>query len=187
MPKTKHQTKKHDTKKRHTKKQKHVRFAKLRKQRITRKLRSRRRRNGPRVRDCSWMTKRGGGGDSRPAEMPAAAYGPIREVIPVVGKPAMYSPETASGSYYGYNTNPSLPDPVASNDYFKRGMIGGSILPRDLVDLGRNTMRSIQKFYGTLSTQPVSASPDVMDQPIGENRETIMPESSVDLEKILTN
>ncbi len=192
MPKTKHQTKKHDTKKHHTKKhytkkQKHVRFAKLRKQRITRKLRSRRnRRNGPRVRDCSSMTKRGGG-DSRPAEMPAAAYGPIREVIPVVGKPAMYSPETASGSYYGYNTNPSLPDPVASNDYFKRGMIGGSILPRDLVDLGRNTMHSIQKFYGTLSTQPVSASPDVMDQPIGENRDTVMPESSVDLEKILTN
>ncbi len=192
MPKTKHQTKKHDTKKHDTKKEKHVRFAKLRKQRITRKLRSRRnRRYGPRVRDCSWMnlpmTPRKGGGDSRPAEMPAAAYGPIREVIPVVGKPAMYSPETGSGSYYGYNTNPSLPDPVASNDYFKRGMIGGSILPRDLVDLGRNTMHSIQKFYGTLSTQPIPASPDVMDQPIGEKHDAVMSESSVDLEKILTN
>ena len=185
MPKTKHQTKKHDTKKHHTKKQKRVRFAKLRKQRITRKLRSRRnRRNGPSVLMNLPMTKRGG---SRPAEMPAAAYGPIRDVIPVVGKPAMYSPETGSGSYYGYNTNPSLPDPVASNDYFKRGMIGGSILPRDLVDLGRNTMHSIQKFYGTLSTQPIPASPGVMDQPIGEKHDAVMSESSVDLEKILTN
>ena len=180
MPKTK-SSKKHHTKKR-------VRFAKLRKQRLTRKLRSRRHRYGPRVRECSWknlpMTRRGGG--SRPAEMPAA-YGPIREIIPVVGNKAMYSPETGSGSYYGYNTDPSLPDPVASNDYFKRGMIGGSILPRDLVDLGRNTMHSIQKFYGTLSTQPVPASPNVMDQPIGEKHEVIMPETSVDLEKILTN
>ncbi len=189
MPKTKDQTKKHHTKKHDTKKQKRVRFAKLRKQRITRKLRSRRRRYGPRVRDCSWMnlpmTKRGGSRSS-PAEMPAA-YGPIRDVIPVVGKPAMYSPETGSGSYYGYNTNPSLPDPVASNDYFKRGMIGGSILPRDLVDLGRNTMHSIQKFYGTLTTQSIPASPDVMDQPIGEKHDAGMAETSVDLEKILTN
>lgn len=157
-------------------KKKRVRFAKLRKQRITRKLRSRRR---PRVRDCSWMnlpmTRRVGGGALRPAEMPEA-YGPIREVIPVVGKSAMYSPETGSGSYYGYNTNPSLPDPVASNDNFRKGMIGGSILPRDLVDLGRNTMHSIQKFYGTLTTQHVPASPSVMDQPIGD---------AINLEKIL--
>jgi len=164
---------------------KKVRSAKLRKQRITRKLRSRRRR----VRDCSWMnlpmTPRRGGGDSRPAEMPAAAYGPIRDIIPVVGKPAMYSPETGSGSYYGYNTNPSLPDPVPSNDYFKKGMIGGSILPRDLVDLGRNAMHSMKGFYNTLTTQPVSESPNVMDQPIGEKHDVIMPESSIDLEKIL--
>lgn len=178
MPKTKDQTKKHHTKKHHTKKQKRVRFAKLRKQRITRKLRSRRRRYG--LMNLP-MTKRGGGRSS------PAAYGPIREIIPVVGKPAMYSPETGSGSYYGYNTDPSLPDPVASNDYFKRGMIGGSILPRDLVDLGRNTMHSIQKFYGTLSTQSIPASPDVMDQPIGEKHDVGMAETSVDLEKILTN
>uniref|UniRef100_A0A6C0BUA1 Uncharacterized protein n=1 Tax=viral metagenome TaxID=1070528 RepID=A0A6C0BUA1_9ZZZZ len=175
MPKTKANRKKTNKK---------VRFAKLR---ITRKLRSRRRRNQPKVRDCSWMnlpmTKRGGG-DIRPAEMPAA-YGPIREVIPVVGKPAMYLPETGAGSYYGYNTNPSLPDPVASNDYFRKGMIGGSILPRDLVDLGRNTMNSIQRFYGTLTSQPVSESPNVMDQPIGEKTNVIMPQSSLDLENIL--
>jgi hypothetical protein len=129
--------------------------------------------------------KHRGGGAIKPAEL-SDAYGPVREVIPVVGKQAMYTPETGSGSYYGYNTNPSLPDPVASNDYFKRGMIGGSLLPRDLVDLGRNTMHSIQKFYGTLTTQPVPASPSVMEQPIGEKHEVIMPESSVDLEKILS-
>lgn len=176
MPKTK------------TQKSKKVRGAKLRKQRITRKLRSKRRRNGPLRRDCSWMNlpmtrrfpRQNGGG---PAEMPSA-YGEIREVIPVVGNKAMYSPETGSGSYYGYNTNPSLPDPVASNDYFRKGMIGGSLLPRDLVDLGRNTMHSIQKFYGTLTTQPVPASPSVMEQPIGEKTKVISPETSMDLEKI---
>jgi hypothetical protein len=109
------------------------------------------------------------------------AYGPIREVIPVVGAKGMYTPDTASGSYYGYNTNPSLPDPVPSNDRYQRG---GSLLPRDLVDLGRNTIHSIQKFYGGLTTQPVPASPSVMEQPIGEKSEVIMPETSVDLEKI---
>jgi hypothetical protein len=117
----------------------------------------------------------------RPAEM-AEAYAPIREVIPVVGAKGMYTPDTASGSYYGYNTNPSLPDPVASNDHFQRG---GSLLPRDLVDLGRNTMHSIQKFYDGLTTQPVPASPNVMEQPIGEKNEVVMLETSVDLEKIL--
>jgi len=156
MPKTKSKTK--------------SRLAKLRKRRITRKLRSRRRRmNLP-------MKHRGG----RPAEM-SDAYAPIREVIPVVGAKGMYTPDTASGSYYGYNTNPSLPDPVPSNDRYQRG---GSLLPRDLVDLGRNTIHSIQKFYGGLTTQPVPASPSVMEQPIGEKSEVIMPETSVDLEKI---
>jgi hypothetical protein len=163
MPKTKSKTK--------------SRLAKLRKRRITRKLRSRRRR----LRDCSWMNlpmKHRGG--SRPAEM-SEAYAPIREVIPVVGAKGMYTPDTASGSYYGYNTNPSLPDPVPSNDRYQRG---GSLLPRDLVDLGRNTMHSIQKFYGGLTTQPVPASPSVIEQPIGEKSAVIMPETSVDLEKI---
>jgi hypothetical protein len=130
------------------------------------------------------MTPRRGGGDSRPAEMPAAAYGPIREVIPVVGAKGMYTTDTASGVYYGYNTD-FLPHPVPSNDYFKKGMIGGSMLPRDLVGLGRNAMHSIKGFYNTLTTQPVSASPNVMDQPIGEKHDVIMPESSIDLEKIL--
>jgi hypothetical protein len=160
---------------------KRVRFAKLRKQRITRKLRSRRRR----VRDCSWMnlpmTPIRGGGALKPADMPSA-YGEIREVIPVVGKPAMYSPETGSGSYDGYNMNPSLPDPDDSNNLYQRG---GNMLPRDLVDLGRNVIHSIGGFYNTLTTQPVSASPNVMDQPIGEKNTVIMPESSIDLEKIL--
>ena len=162
-------------------KTKRVKFAKLRKQRITRKLRSKRRRHyGPLRRDCSWMelpqTRRfkRGGGALKPAEM-TDGYGEIRNVIPVVGNKAMYSPETGSGSYYGYNTNPSLPDPLASNDYFKKGMIGGSLLPRDLVDLGRNTMHSIQKFYGTLMTQPIPASPSVMEQPIGEKTDVIIP------------
>jgi hypothetical protein len=172
-----------------TKKTRTNKRARVAKKRITRKLRSRRRHYGPRVRDCSWMnlpmTRRRGGG-SRPAEMPSA-YGPIRDVIPVVGKQAMYTPETGTGSYYGYNTNPSLPDPVASNDYFKKGMIGGSIMPRDLVDLGRNAMHSIQKFYGTLTTQPVPASPNVMEQPIGEKTKVIMPESTTNLEEILSN
>jgi hypothetical protein len=133
------------------------------------------------------MTPRRGGGVSRPAEMPADAYGPIREIIPVVGKPAMYSPETGRGSYYGYNTNPSLPDPVPSNDYFEKGMIGGSMLPRDLVDLGRNAMHSIQTLYSGLTTQHVPSSPSVMEQPIGEKTKVIMPESTTDLEGILTN
>jgi hypothetical protein len=115
-----------------------------------------------------------GGGAFKPADV-SDGYGEIRNIIPVVGNKAMYSPETGSGSYYGYNTNPSLPDPLASNDYFKKGMIGGSLLPRDLVDLGRNTMHSIQKFYGTLMTQPISASPSVMEQPIGEKTTVIMP------------
>lgn len=166
--------------------------ARIAKQRITRKLRSRRhRRNRPMRRDCSWMNlpmtrrfKHRGGG-SRPAEM-TDAYGPVREVIPVVGAKGMYTTDTAAGSYYGYNTNPSLPDPVPSNDYFKKGMIGGSMLPRDLVDLGRNTMHSIQKFYGTLTTQPVPDSPSVMEQPIGEKQSVVMPETSVDLEKIIS-
>jgi hypothetical protein len=175
MPKTKASRKKTNKK---------VRFAKLRKQRITRKLRSRRRR----VRDCSWMnlpmTPRRGGGVSRPAEMPADAYGPIREIIPVVGKPAMYSPETGRGSYYGYNTSPSLPDPDDSNNLYQRG---GSMLPRDLVDLGRDAMHSIQTLYGGLTTQHVPSSPSVMDQPIGEKTKVIMPESTTDLERILTN
>jgi hypothetical protein len=127
--------------------------------------------------------RRGGGGALKPADT-ADAYGEIREVLPVVGNKAMYSPETGSGSYYGYNTNPSLPDPVPSNDYFQKGMIGGSILPRDLVDLGRSTMHSIQNFYGTLTTQPVPASPSVMEQPIGESARVIMPQSAMDLEKI---
>jgi hypothetical protein len=160
--------------------------AKMRKQRITRKLRSRRRRYGPRVRDCSWMNlpmtrrnKRGGG----PAEM-ADAYASIREVIPVVGAKGMYTTDTASGLYHGYNTNPSLPDPVASNDHFQRG---GALLPRDLVDLGRNTMHSIQKFYGGLTTQPISASPNVMEQPIGEKHAVSLSETSVDLEKIYSD
>jgi hypothetical protein len=127
------------------------------------------------------MTPRRGGGALRPAEM-TGAYSPIREVIPVVGKPAMYSPETGSGFYYGYNTNHSLPDPDDSNNLYQRG---GSILPRDLVGLGRNAMHSIKGFYNTLTTQPISASPNVMDQPIGEKNTIIMPESSIDLEKIL--
>jgi hypothetical protein len=143
-----------------TKNTKRVRFAKLRKRRITRKLRRKRQR--PWVRDCSWrnlpITRRSGGG-LRPADM-SNAYNGIRGVIPVVGKSAMYSPESGSGIYYGYNTNPFFPDPVASNDYFSRG--GGA-----LTDLGRTAMHSVQKFYSTLTTQPISPSPNVMDQPIG--------------------
>jgi len=185
MPKTKTTSRRKTTKR--------VRFAKLRKQRITRKLRSRRRHRGPLRRDCSWMNlpmtrryKHRGGGVLKPAEMPSA-YGEIREVIPVVGSKAMYSPETGSGQYYGYNKNPYLPDQVPSNDYFQKGMIGGGILPRDLVDAGRSLAHSVGSFYNRLTTQPIAASPNVMEQPIGEKTNVIMPETTTDLEKIYSD
>jgi hypothetical protein len=104
--------------------------------------------------------------------------------VPIVGKKDMYDTATVRGTYYGYLTQPSLPDPVASNDYFKRGMIGGSLIPRDLVDLGRNAIYSMQKLYGGITTQTIPASPSVMEQPIGEKKEMVLTESSVDLEKI---
>lgn len=159
MPKTKSTSSKRKTNKR-------VRFAKLQKQRITRKLRSRRRHCGPLRRDCSWMnlpmTRHKGGSALKPAEM-QSAYGEIREVIPVVGSKAMYSPDTGIGEYYGYNTNPSLPDPAISSDIQQ----GGGLIPRDLVDVGRSLTHSVSSFYNKLTTQPISASPNVMEQPIG--------------------
>jgi hypothetical protein len=179
MPKTK------STSRRKTNKR--VRFAKLRKQRITRKLRSRRRHRGPLRRDCSWMNlpmtrrfpRHKGGSALKPAEMPSA-YGEIREVIPVVGSKAMYSPETGSGQYYGHNTNHSLPDPAISSDIQQ----GGGLIPRDLVDVGRSLTHSVSSFYNRLITQPISPSPNVMEQPIGEKSNVIVPESTTDLEKI---
>jgi hypothetical protein len=120
-----------------------------------------------------------GGSALKPANI-SDAYGEIREVIPVVGSKAMYSPDTASGQYNGYNTNPSLPDPAISSDI----QHGGGLMPRDLVDVGRSLAHSVSSFYNRLITHSISPSPSVMEQPIGEKQSVNMPESTTDLEKI---
>lgn len=119
------------------------------KKNITRRLRMSRRR---RVRDCDWQNRHNAmkGGNLTP---------------PATAVPTMLPP---SPHYYDYNANPSLPDPVNSND-----MMGGGMLPRDLIDLGRTAVNSFQNLYTGITTQQPPVSPNVMEQPIGDKKEII--------------
>lgn len=156
---------------------KRVRFARIKKECINKRLKTLR--NKRILKRCNLK-----GGNSNLKD----AYNKINDTVPVVGKNDMYEPKTGRGTYYGYLTKPSLPDPVASNDYFKRNIKGGGVIPRDLVDLGRKTVYSMQKLYGDITTQHIDSSPNVMEQPIGEKKNVmILNSSSIDLENIRKN
>lgn len=105
--------------------------------------------------------KRGGNGGCRGQSLPP---------VPFVPPGGMYIPGKIngldSGYYYGKLCNPILPDPVVANNYQYKVQKGGKVIPRGLVDLGRNVEYKLKTLYDNYMGKKPSASPDVMKQPI---------------------
>lgn len=85
-----------------------------------------------------------------------------------------------SGYYYGYNTNPYLPDPHPYWQGYGGGLM--DLVPQDLRNLGRNISTSVQNFGRTWKGEPHVQSPNVMKQPIGDYKANI--EKTSDIPKI---
>ena len=86
----------------------------------------------------------------------------------------------SSGYYYGYNTNPYLPDPHPYWQGYGGGLM--DLVPQDLRNFGRNISTKIQNFGKTWQGEPHVESPSVMDQPIGKYKAKI--ENISDIPKI---
>uniref|UniRef100_A0A6C0KJ06 Uncharacterized protein n=1 Tax=viral metagenome TaxID=1070528 RepID=A0A6C0KJ06_9ZZZZ len=97
--------------------------------------------------------------------------------VPFVPPGGMYIPGGIngldSGYYYGKLCNPILPDPVVANNYQYKVQKGGNVLPRGLVDLGRNVEYKLKTLYDNYMGEKPSASPDVMNQPIDKETKVV--------------